>query len=252
MTDDGHEGSDVAASIDEEALERLLELQETDTRIRRLDHKLENLEEQQRLEDAHEKAGKIEERQAERRVELDELEAKQRKIEGEIDLLTQRKDAEHARMYSGDISNPKELQSLRAEIDSTEKRIEQQEEQLLEVMERVDELESELDRLETAETQLSVDIDELTDARDEGAKGFLAEKAELEVQREKIRDDIPAGLLERYDAKAADHAGMAAAQLEHGMCTGCRIELPMVDRQELFEGPPLGECPNCGRLLVII
>ena len=234
-----------------EHLERLLELQEIDSRIRRLEHRLDHLDEQQRLDKAREELDTVNERQAKLRVELDRVEAKQRQLEGELDLFRQRKDAEHARMYSGEISNPKELQSIRAEIESTERRISEHEDRLLAVMEKAEEIESRLDQLGEAEDELTTRVDELAAERDEAAQGLLAEKAELEVQRDRHRDEIADDLLARYDTKREEKGGVAVAELERGMCTGCRIELPMVDQQELFEGPPLGECPQCGRLLVV-
>lgn len=236
---------------DIEVLERLLELQHIDTRIGHLQHKLDHLDAQQALDDVEEELAAVREEYEGHRVDLDRAEAEQRKIEGQIDVLTERKDAEHARMYSGDISNPKELQSLRAEIESVEKRIEQQEDQLLKVMEVVDELEGTMAELDEREQQLQLRIEELTEARDAAAKDLLAERAELEGDRENHVEVLPDELLQRYEEAVEANSGVGVAELDGGMCTGCRIELPMVDREELYEGPPLGICPQCGRLLVV-
>lgn len=234
-----------------ERLEELLELQRVDSRIHQIQYKLDHLDAQQVLDDAKERAAEVEEERARHRVDLDRARAEQRKVEGEIELLTERRDAEQARMYSGDISSPKELQSIRAQIDATEERISQQEDQLLELMEVVDRLETHVDQLGERREQLEDRIEDLTEERDAAAQDLLAEQAELEVERDEHRESLPDELLERYEEALDAHSGMAVAELEGGMCTGCRLELPMIEREELLEGPPLGTCPQCGRLLVV-
>lgn len=235
-----------------EQLRALLDLQQTDGRIRRLRHQLDDLPEQRELDEAEARATAVREEHDGVRVDLDRVTSESRRIEGEVDLLRQRKNAEHARMYSGDITSPKELQSLRAEIDSTERRISEHEDQLLEAMERVEALESRAAALAEEQQALEGKVTELSDARDRAAEGLLAELAELEVARDGQRADIPADLLERYDAKHEKLGGMAVGELRDGMCTACRIELPYAEVNELLDGPPLATCPQCGRLLVVI
>lgn len=229
----------------------LLELQRADSRIQQLQYKLDHLDAQQALDDVRERAGEVEEERAGHRVDLERAETEQRRIEGEIEMLTERRDTEHARMYSGDISNPKELQSIRAQIDATDERIEQQEERLLEVMEVIDDLEGRIAELTEERERLEERIAELTEERDDAAGGLLAEQAELKVERDDHRESIPDDLLDTYDEAVDAHSGVGVAELEHGMCTGCRLQLPAVDQEDLLEGPPLGTCPRCGRLLVV-
>lgn len=232
-------------------LRELLELQQTDARIQRLRHRLEDLPEQKQLDEAEEQRSSLQKRHDEVRVDLERIGAAQRKLEGEIDLLRQRRDAEHARMYSGEISNPKELQSLRAEIDATERRIADGESRLLEVMEKFEEYDAAATSLASEHDELESSSGELSSARDAAAQELLAELAELEVVREQQRAGIPEEFLRRYDAKLARSGGVAIGELLDGMCTACRIELPAAEVQQLYDGPPLGSCPQCGRLLVI-
>lgn len=232
-------------------LHGLLELQQTDSRIRRIRHQLDDLPEQRELDEAEARATELTRTADAIRIDLDRVNVEQRRLEGEIDVLKQRKDAEHARMYSGDISSPKELQSLRAEIDSTERRISLLEDELLENMERLEALEAGTDKITSEHDEVVQRIDELTQARDEAAQGLLAELAELQVTREKQRSALSDDLLERYDTKLDRFNGLAVAELADGMCTGCRIELPVFEMNALLDGPPLGTCPQCSRLLVI-
>ncbi len=233
-------------------LQELLELQQTDARIRRIRHQLDDLPEQKELDEVQERLDLVRKQQDAIRVDRDRVAAETRKLEGEIELLRQRKDAEHTRMYSGDISSPKELQSLRAEIDSTERRIGEHEDQLLEAMERLEVLDGKTGELTEEETTLDARVAELSGALDGAAQGLLAELAELQVARERERTDIPDELLTRYDAKIDQLGGVAVGELQDGMCTACRIELPYAEVEELLDGPPLGTCPQCRRLLVVV
>lgn len=234
-----------------EQLQELLQLQQTDARIRRIRTQLDDLPEQQQLDEVERRDGELREQHDGIRVDLDRVATASRRIEGEVDLLRQRKDAEHARMYSGDISSPKELQSLRAEIDSTERRIREHEDQLLEVMQRVEEMEERASVIATEREELAQRIEELTAARDHAAQELLAQLAELQVARESQRSAIPDDLLERYDRKHDKLGGVAVGELRDGMCTACRIELPYVEVNALLDGPPLATCPQCDRLLVV-
>jgi predicted nucleic acid-binding Zn-ribbon protein len=234
-----------------EQLRELLELQRTDAQIRRLRHQLDDLPEQQQLDEVEARATELTRRHDAIRVDLDRVGAEQRRLEGEVDLLRQRKDAEHARMYSGDISSPKELQSLRAEIDSTERRIADHEDELLEVMERRETLDTAAEAITAEHGELEQRMQELEAARDAAAQGLLAELAELQVVREKQRSAVDDDYLTRYDDKLDQLGGVAVGELQDGMCTACRIELPYAEVNELLDGPPLATCPQCRRLLVI-
>lgn len=234
-----------------EQLDQLVELQDTDLAIRRLEHQLDDLAEQRALDEAQAEIDATDRRRAELRVELDGVRSMASRLEGDLELLTQRKAAETQRMYGGEIHTARELQSLRAELDATEKRIDEHETDLLEVMERREELDgADADLAERAE-HLAARIEELAAARDEAAQGILAQLGELKASRERKRIQLDDELLARYDAATERFAGAAIGELQDGMCTACRIQLPVAEVNELYVGGPLGNCPNCRRLLVV-
>ena len=123
-------------------LELLLELQATDSRIRRLRHQLDDLPEQKQLDAVEVRLGELGREHDEVRVHLESAAAEQRQLERETDVLTERRDAERARLYDGSVTNQRQMRSVEAEIESTQRRIVEHEEALLEVLERVEELEA--------------------------------------------------------------------------------------------------------------
>jgi uncharacterized protein len=233
-----------------EALEALLRLQRDETSIRRLEHRLAELPEQAALDANLEQAGELTAARDAKRVDLDLVAADMRKLEGELELLQQRRVDEQEKMYAGEISNPRELQALRAEIGNLGERIATLEDRLLGVMEQREELQGEIDALESRVTELADEQEQLTAARDEAAKGILAELAELEVARDGERGRVPDDVLERYEAKKEKHGAVAVGSLADGICTACRLELTPLEISELRDGPPLSTCPQCQRLLV--
>lgn len=234
-----------------EQLDHLLALQEADTAVRRLHHQLETLPEQQALDEAEQRLADLDRRHTEARLELEQAEAPVKKLEGEVSMLEQRRDDDQSRLYSGQISNPRELQSLRAEIDSTQRRISDHEDQLLEAMEHREEAQRRFDELTAQRDELAAEVERLRDERDAAAKGLLAERAEAETRRDAEREQLSADVLEQYERSARRFPGLAVATLDGYTCTGCRIDLPRVEVSKLRAGPALTSCPECGRLMVV-
>jgi len=235
-----------------EQLVALLELQDADQVVRRARHKLDHLEEQQELDEAQAKVDQVEAEHADSRVEIDLVQPKVKKLEDEISLLEERRAAEAQKLYGGEVTNPRELQGLRAEVESTDRRIRDHEDALLEVMEEAERIQGGLDALAATSAELQRAVAEREAARDRAAQDLLAELAEAEVVRDAVRVRVPDDLLSRYDAETLKQRGLAVGKLDHGMCTGCRMDLPRVEVTELRQGPPLTRCPECGRLLVVL
>lgn len=239
------------AEATSEQLELLLALQATDSRIRKLDHQLEDLPEQRQLDEESARILELEREHDETKVELDRAGAQQRQLEREVDVLTQRRDAERVRLYDGSVANAREMKAVEAEIETTIRRISEHEDQLLEALENVEELETRVATLDAERDAGRTRVQELTRARDDAAKEILAQQAELGATRDSQAAGLPGELLDRYQQAADRAGGTGVGKLEGNACTACRIEMSMADVGELYAGPPLTTCPQCRRLLVV-
>lgn len=238
---------------DREELEALLELQQIENSIRRLEKRLDELPEQAALDEVIATSEKLKATQDQLRVDRDMVDSKIRSLEGELDLLQERRQKEQTRMYGGEISNPRELQAIRAEIDSVEERVETNEEELLARMEEREEMTGQMGKLEDRRAELEVEQEELTAKRDEAAKGILAELGELRARHDQVVAQVPDELLRRFETAKDRHGAVALGALEGGICTSCRLELTPLERSDLREdAPTLGTCPQCQRLLVAL
>lgn len=232
-------------------LELLLELQETDHRLTKLRHQLDQLPEQAALDAAtaeHERVGAQLDAVA---AELVKAEADAETLDADIRTLTSRRDTERARLYDGSVTNQREMSSVEAEIDSTVARIDEHEEDLLTVLEQVEELEGRRDRLTAQRDDAAATVASSTAARDAAAKQLLVDIGETEAVRERQAAGLPDELRQRYETAAARAGGTGVGKLDQGACSACRIDFSMVDLDELYKGPPLATCPQCRRLLVV-
>lgn len=239
-------------TVTEDDLALLLELSDADAELARITATLDDLPEQHAVDEAQTRLTRVVEEGAALRVEVTTAEAEQRRLERDVEQYRHRLDVERARLYGGEITNAREMQSAEAEIAATQTRIDEREEAQLESMELVEGLESDIDeRARTAE-QTEAEIAELGTARDTAAQSLLADRAEMEAQRDRLRDQLGEDALAAYDrVRGRIPAGAAVGELAGRSCSSCRIELPHAEVNELRDGPPLGTCPNCRRLLVI-
>jgi uncharacterized protein len=234
-----------------EDLDRLLALQGVDDEIRRLQHQLDGLAEQQALDELVGQDATLAEGDAELEERLEAVGREQRQVEGEIDALGQRLAEERARLYEGSLASAREIQAAEAEIASTTRRRGEHEDQLLEVMERVEELEARHAELREVRASLSTRIAEATAARDAAAQELIARIAEVQVRRDPMAAALPAGLRTRYDEAARRSGGTGVGVLKDNACTACRITFPMSEINGYLTGPPLTTCSQCRRLLIV-
>lgn len=234
-----------------EELGELIELAEVDTEIRRHRTQLDSLPEQRAVEAAEAEIAELERERADRTLDLDRAQAVAAKEDREVDQLRARLAAEQQRMYGGNITNPRELQSMRAEIEAVERRIDEHETAELEAMEEVEQFESQIASIDNRLEELRNRLGELAETRDDAAGAILAEIAELEVLRDRHRKPLSDELLARYDDALERFGGRALGRLEDDRCTACGISLSYADVNALMEGPPLTECPQCRRLMVV-
>jgi uncharacterized protein len=87
------------------------------------------------------------------------------------------------------------------------------------------------------------------------AAARAASEADIEastVIRDALRESLDAALLKQYDTMRGQHNGIAIAKLNGMQCDGCHLDLSRAEVDDIKRLPDdeMGECPNCGRLLV--
>jgi uncharacterized protein len=232
--------------------ESLLAVQQHDTHADQLVHRAHSLPLRAELARHEESVAALDRRLAEVENRRGELTRSQQRFEDEISSLNERANQAEKRLYSGTVSNPRELQALQDDIASIRRRISQVEDDELEVMEL-------LEPVEVARSELAGERERL-DGEGIRLRAALAEaEAEIEAELTAVRgaraeaakavdDDLWAD----YDRLRAQLGGVAIARLVGSTCQGCHLALPAaeVDRiRHLSPDEPVS-CEECGRLLV--
>ena len=229
---------------------RLLELQEIDLSIDRLAARLRGLEAQEDVRQARERRNAVETRVGELRLSLDEARRQQRRLEGDISSFDQKIAAERKRLYDGSVANPKELQSIEAEVANLQGRKGRLEDELIDAMERVEELEAHVPPVEAelAEALARVAEIEETTGRD------LVETEQALAQRRQERDavvpEVDPEVLQLYEDLRRQKKGVAAVELADGICAGCHQKLSAVYLDRLKRSDDVRRCEYCRRILV--
>jgi predicted nucleic acid-binding Zn-ribbon protein len=117
-------------------LDRILELQDLDTSIERLEHRREQLEGGEELSSLRKEMEEADARLGELRLASDSISSESARLEHEIASMSDKLHAEEKRMYDGSIANAKELEALQHEIVSLKERRSRTEDDLLEQMVR--------------------------------------------------------------------------------------------------------------------
>lgn len=147
---------------------------------------------------------------------------------------------------------PKELQALSDEADSLARHQSALEDQVLACMEEAEPVEERLAAL--AERRTAVD-DRAAAARvtlAEVEAACDAELADLAARRVVALTTVAPALLTRYESMRPKLGGVAVASLVQGRCTGCNLQVPASELEDLRAQPAdaLVVCEQCGRLLV--
>jgi len=173
----------------------------------------------------------------------------QESIEFELSRFQIKRDLTEQNLYSGRITNARELQDLQAELQSLRRQVAKLEDELLEAMmarEEADAADQDAQaRLTAIRERLERNHAALTAERD----ALISDAAALRTQREQLRAEIPRAIIESYDYLKDRTAGMPVAQMKGGVCSICGTELLRPTQQAVQRGQE-AYCDNCRRLVV--
>lgn len=188
----------------------------------------------------------------EKQQRLDELRSRQTDEEAAVEDIRAKADSVDKKLYSGTVTNAKELGDLHADFKMLNNQASLAEDKLLATLVEMDEAEAELKESQTAFSQVN--------ARwEEEQRRLRAEKGEVEPEISRLeseRNDAASGLDARavslYTLLRERRGGTAVARVERGMCGGCRISLPSAALTKARSSNELTQCVSCERILLVI
>lgn len=175
-----------------------------------------------------------------------------RKAEADVDQVRSRSARDQQRLDSGQVSSPKELESLQHELVTLGRRQSDLEDVVLEVMERLEAADTRHAELTSRRDEAQGQLAELTLKRNAALFEIDAELVALASQRETQAGAVDTALVELYEKIRAQQGGIGAAEVRQRRCTGCRLELNNVEISELKAAADdeVLRCEECRRILV--
>lgn len=195
---------------------------------------------------------KVKEQVADTEESLQDWQAKQQDAELEARSLTTRIDDTEKRLMSGQVSNPKELESLQASAEALRRQKSNIEDRGVEALLKVEELSDQLAEQKSEMDQLESEWQSNQEALQEEVQQRKKEYVYLKRLREELTESLDADLLERYEHLRKRKHGIAIARLEGDTCGACHVQVPTgvigtVVRNS--DNDELVLCPACGRIL---
>ena len=180
---------------------------------------------------------------------LQETELQQKATKLEAETQKERSESLSSQLYGGEITNPRDLESLEREASNVLRLVEQQEAALSEISEKIEEAQTNRNELESklgeAKAAWKVRQSELRTA----LKELNSEKAGFEGQRSKLTEVLDPTSLQHYEALRKRKGGVAVVKVVRGLCQGCRMSLPTHQQQRVRSGRQMVLCSSCGRML---
>ncbi|MBV7334946.1 hypothetical protein KFU94_43250 [Chloroflexi bacterium TSY] len=181
---------------------------------------------------------------------LQEWESRQKDSELESQTITAKIEETDAKLMSGEITNPKELESLQANLDALGRQRESVDDISVQAMVKIDELK---DQMAAAQKNV-VDIEKNWK---EQQKSIMSEGRQLKgqfqhykEQRESMAGLVGASLLAQYNDIRKRKAGIAVSHLDGDSCGACNMQVPSgVASSARSNDADFVTCPSCGRIL---
>ena len=184
-------------------------------------------------------------------VELKKWQTQHKDLTLEVGSVNTKAKNSENRLYSGKVTNPKELKDLQQEIDALNRRKAVLEDAVLEALVMIEEVQAEKtaadEALETAVAQWETQSAHLKTEQNELALSLH----KLMQTRKTKAAAIDAPSLKEYEQLRQQRHGLAVAGLRVNMCLGCRTTVSANKVKEVNEGRKV-YCGGCGRLLAAV
>ncbi len=185
------------------------------------------------------------------RTAADDVQGELGKSEQDVQLVRDRAARNQQRLDAGQ-GTPKDLQALQHELTSLARRQGDLEDIEIEVMERAESLAAKVTTLQQQRTELAESVDALQRQLDDALTTFDSEATEVASGRADIVAGVGDELVTLYEKIRLSSGGLAAAEIKHRRCGGCRLELNNVDLNRIRIAPEdeVVRCEECRRIMI--
>lgn len=228
-----------------EVIEKLLILQDRDRRIKDMQAELEVVDPQRQA--ARQRDAGAQSAMEAAKTRCNQIESERKRLELEVE--GKKTQIEKYANQQFQTRKNEEYRALAHEIDMCKDVIRKLEDQQLELMEQAEQAAKALTQAKQTAVNAKKDIEEqikMLDDREQVSKGQLAE---LQSNRDDLAAAVEEGTLNRYERLFKSKGGRVVVGIEHGVCGGCHMKLPVQALVSCQSQQEIVSCINCGRLL---
>jgi predicted nucleic acid-binding Zn-ribbon protein len=223
----------------------LIELQKTESAAGRIHAKKRNLPIQvNKLEEEFKVFCTVVETEREQMESL-----RKRRREKDTQLQAGQQSLKRTRERLFEVKTNKEYQSMLKEIEIFEGKNSRMEDEVISLLDEIDRLEAALKAKEEELEARRLRYEE-EKTRMEAELNSLAGELDGCVRKsEKLKKEIPAELLRKYEQIKGAGRGVAVVAVWKEVCDGCHMSIPPQLYNELQKTTALITCPNCNRII---
>ena len=182
---------------------------------------------------------------------VDKLHNEQLRQELDAEYIRQRLEGDRIMLYSGSITNLRELEAQEKEVVILQAQLHHHEEELLKVMMTLEEAQTEVNRL----NQLCWAAQQAWSERQQNLSKMIPELSDelsiLNSKRGQSTTNLKDTDLNLYEGLMFSKRGTAVALVIRDLCRSCLISLPTHQLQRARLGKELVLCDSCGRILYV-
>ena len=229
--------------------ELLYQLQQLDDKKKKLEEKLEDETFVNKRNSIVKEIEKLEKAIAGQKDELNDLKEELKELEFSSSRLARDEEGYEKQLYSGETSNPKELNQIQEKLSKTQEQKKEVEEETLDLMMEIENKESKINKLTEKKEQKEESLKQLEKEHEAENKKIKTELNEIPAEKEAIKEKLSAEEIKKYNRLYDLKHGKAVAKLKDNYCLGCRMTLPLNVIKKVKNSEQLITCDNCGRIL---
>lgn len=229
---------------------RLVDLAELDLRLAGLEHRRGALPEQAALDALEAERRSATESAARSRIHVEDLDRATTKLRSDLDAVHRRREKDAGLLEAGGLSD-RQTTELEYELRSLARRQDALEDEIGELDRRREALDADVSHSGAMISDLDTRIDAARSERDTALADLEDAVTAATAERSREAEGLPAELLDLY-ARSAQSAGVGAAILNGGRCSGCAMDLDRstVSAFRAAAADAVLTCPECGVIVV--
>lgn len=180
-----------------------------------------------------------------------ELENERKRMEDSIGTHSEKIERDEQKLFSGTITDAKELVNLQEEAKTLKKSNDEIETQMLELMVKIDDLLEEIKNIQGKKEELESQINSMEKDIGRQVKLLKEKIKDLKEIRSTVASGIPGDYLNGYEKTKAKKKGIVVGVLRDKFCSACNMQIPIVEDEKIKDLDKVYKCPLCGKMLII-